>query len=60
MTVEEGYAALSPERISVTKVQLDTKTEDWEGLHSDLPNVSEATVDEVEIGEALVFCRASY
>ena len=56
---EDGYDDLSPERISTTKIQLDTGIHDWEGKHSDLPYVDEATTD-AEIVEALVFRRASY
>ena len=31
---EDGYDDIAPERISVKKIQLDTKTHDWEGQHS--------------------------
>ena len=55
---EDGYDDLSPERISTTKIQLDTGIHDWEGKHSDLPYVDDAT--DAEIVEALVFRRTSY
>ena len=57
---EGGYDDISPERISVTKIQLDVGTEEWEGQHEEpalrrkgAPSTG-ATVD------ALVFHRASH
>ena len=54
---EEGYDDLSPERISVIKIQLDTQINDWEGQHSDLYGLEKEITDDVEIVEALVFRR---
>lgn len=56
---EGGFDDLSLERISVTKIQLNTKIHDWEGQHSDLCSVSDAP-NNTEIAEALVFRRSSY
>jgi hypothetical protein len=56
---EDGFDDISPERISVVKMQLDAKTEDWEGQHNVPPNVGKST-DDAKIVEALVFRRASY
>ena len=54
---EEGYDDLSPERISVVKIQLDTQIHDWEGQHSDFYGSEKEITDDVEIVEALVFRR---
>ena len=56
---EDGYDDISSERISVVKMQLDTKTEDWEGQHGDPLHVDEST-DDPKIVDALVFRRASH
>lgn len=56
---EDGFDDISPERISTTKIQLDTGKHDWEGQHNVPPNVDEST-DDTKIVEALVFRRASY
>ena len=57
---ESGYDDLAQERISVRKIQLDTKTEVWEGQHSEFDIFSRAKDDGTEIVEALVFRRESY
>lgn len=57
---EDGFDDLAPERISVKKIQLDTKTHDWEGQHSGFYDSEKETTDNAEIVEALVFRRASY
>ena len=57
---EDGYDDIAPERISVKKIQLDTKTHDWEGQHSGFYDSEKETTDNAEIVEALVFRRASY
>ena len=56
---EDGYDDLSPERISVIKIQLDTQIHDWEGQHSDFYGSEKETTDDAEIVEALVFRRRS-
>ena len=54
---EDGFDDVSPERISVIKIQLDTQTYDWEGQHSDFYGSEEEIADDAEIVEALVFRR---
>ena len=56
---EEGYDDLSLERISVIKIQLDTRVHDWEGQHSDFYGSREEITDDPKIVEALVFRRRS-
>ena len=57
---ESGYDDLVRERISVRKIQLDTKTGVWEGQHSDFDSLSQEKSDTAETAEALIFHRASY
>ena len=56
---EDGYDDLSPERISVIKIQLDTQIYDWEGQHSDFYGSEKDTADDAEILEDVVFRRRS-
>ena len=56
---EDGYDDLSPERISVIKIQLDTQIHDWEGQHSNFYDSEKEITDDAEIVEALVFRRRS-
>ncbi|MDE0041500.1 MAG: hypothetical protein OXT74_05660 [Candidatus Poribacteria bacterium] len=57
---EDGYDDLAQECISVRKIQLNTKTKDWEGQHSDFDSLNQAEAEAAEAVEALVFRRASY
>ena len=61
--VVNGYEAafddVSPERISIIKIQLDTQIHDWEGQHSDFHGSPEEISDDAKIVEALVFRRRS-
>lgn len=57
---EDGYDDISPERIFTRKIQLDAGTHDWEGQHNVPLYENEATTDNAEIVDALVFRRASY
>ncbi len=57
---EEGYDDLSPDRISVRKIGLDTGTESWQGKHGDPRDGRGIDPDAVETVEALVFHRASW
>ncbi len=57
---EDGYDDLARERISVRKIQLNTKAKDWEGQHSDFDSLNQAEAGAAETAEALVFHRASY
>ena len=54
---EDGFDDVSPERISVIKIQLDTQTYDWEGQHSDFHDSETEIANDTEIVEALVFHR---
>ena len=54
---EDGFDDVSPERISVIKIQLDTQIYDWEGQHSDFYGSEAEITDDAEIVEALVFRR---
>ena len=54
---EDGFDDLSPERISVIKIQLDTQIHDWEGQHSDFHGSEAEITDDTKIVEALVFRR---
>ena len=54
---EDGFDDVSPERIAVRKIQLDTQTYDWEGQHSGFHDSETEITDDAEIVEALVFCR---
>ena len=56
---EDGYDDLSPERISVIKIQLDTQIHEWEGQHSDFYGSEKEITDDAEIVGALVFRRVS-
>ena len=56
---EDGFDDLSPERISVIKIQLDTQIHDWEGQHSDFYDSEKEITDDAEIVETLVFRRRS-
>ena len=56
---EDGYDDLSPERISVIKIQLDTQIYDWEGQHSDFHGSEKEITDDAKIVETLVFRRRS-
>ena len=54
---EDGFDDLSPERISVIKIQLGTQIHDWEGQHSDFHGSETEISDNTEIVDALVFRR---
>ena len=56
---EDGFDDLSPERISIIKIQLDTQIHDWEGQRSDFYDSEKEIADDAEIVEALVFRRRS-
>ena len=56
---EDGFDDLSPERMPVIKIQLDTQIHDWEGQHSDFYDSEKEITDDAKIVEALVFRRLS-
>ena len=57
---EDGYDDVARQRISVNKIQLNTKTKDWEGQHSDFDTYNRKTDDNHPIVDALVFRRESF
>ncbi len=52
---EDGFDDLTPERIKVTSIALNTGRYDYEGAHGD----PEAAKDRAEIVEAVLFQRTS-
>ena len=56
---EGGFDDIAPERISVTKIQLDVGTEDWEGQHEGPDLRRKEAPSTGDIVDALVFHRAS-
>ena len=57
---EGGYDDIAPECISVTKIQLDVGTEDWEGRHEEPDLLRKGSPSTGAIVDALVFHWASY
>ncbi len=56
---EGGFDDIAPERISVTKIQLDVGTEEWEGQHEEPDLRRKEAPSTGDIVDALVFHRAS-
>lgn len=56
---EEGYDDLSPNRILVRRISLDTGTEAWQGKHGDPRDRPGNDSEPIQTIEALVFRRAS-
>ena len=56
---EGGFDDITPERISVVKIQLDVGTEPWEGQHEKPDFLRKGTPRTGDIVDALVFHRAS-
>lgn len=57
---EEGFDDLSPNRIIVKEIALDTGTQTWQGKHIDPLDLLDKASDESEIVKALVFHRESH
>ena len=57
---EDGYDDVARQRISVSKIQLNTKSADWEGRHGDIDTYNRKKDDNHQIVDALVFHRESY
>ncbi len=57
---EEDYDDLSPERMIVKKIHLDTGTESWQGRHGDPEGVPDGEPDAAGTVEALVLRRSSW
>ena len=56
---ESGFDDVSPERISVIKIQLNIGTEAWEGQHEEPDFRRQGSPSTGNIVDALVFRRAS-
>ncbi len=56
---ENGYDDLTPERISIAKISLNTGKHEWDGRHGDPPRPAKKTLGEAEVVEALVLRRTS-
>ena len=56
---ENGYDDLTPERISIAKICLNTGKHEWDGRHGDPPYSAEETPEAAEVVEALVLRRTS-
>ena len=56
---ENGYDDLTPQRISITKISLNTGKHEWDGRHGDPPYPKAETPDGAEVVEALVLRRTS-
>ena len=56
---EEGYDDLSPERISVAKICLNTGTQSWQGRHGDPRDRPEGSANHPNFVDALVLARES-
>ena len=54
---ENGYDDLTPGRISIAKISLNTGKHEWEGRHGDPPHPAEESP--AEVVEALVLRRTS-
>ena len=57
---EEGFDDLSPNRIFLKEIALDTGTKSWQGKHIDPLDLLGKASDDLEIVEALVFHRESH
>ncbi len=57
---EGGYDDLSPERMIVKKIDLDTGTESWQGKHGDPEGLPDGEPDAAGTVEALVLRRSSW
>lgn len=57
---EDGYDDLSPERISVAKISLNTGKHPWEGRHGDPRELTERSPDTPDLVDALVLQRVSH
>ncbi len=57
---EEGYDDLSPERILVTRIDLDTGTKSWQGQHGDPRDKRRSGPNTTRTVEALALRRASW
>ena len=56
---EEGYDDLSPEQISVVKIELNTGTQAWQGKHRDTRDRPDRLQDHAHVVDALALSRVS-
>ena len=56
---ENGYDDLTPERLSVTRIALNTGKHPWDGQHGDTNGLIGSAPDDAEVVEALVLRRVS-
>ncbi len=56
---ENGYDDLTPERISIAKICLNTGKHEWDGRHGDPRFLEQKKLDGAEVDEALVLRRTS-
>ena len=56
---EDGYDDLSPQRISLVKIALNTGKHEWEGTHGDPDGLTAKARDHAEVVKALVMRRVS-
>lgn len=56
---ENGYDDLTPERLSVVSIALNTGKHHWEGQHEDANGQTGGASDDAEVVEALVLQRVS-
>ena len=57
---EDGYDDLSPERISVAKISLNTGKHPREGRHGDPRELTESSPETSDLVDALVLQRVSH
>ena len=57
---EDGYDDLSPKRLRVVKMSLNTGTREYVGAHGDVDYVPEEKLAGLEIEEALALHRTSH
>ena len=57
---EDGYDDLSPKRLRVVKMSLNTGTREYVGAHGDVDYVPQEKLAGLEVEEALALRRTSY
>ena len=56
---EEGYDDLSPEQVSVVKIELHTGSQAWQGRHGDPRDRPDRLQDHTHVVDALALSRGS-
>ena len=57
---EDGFDDLSPDRLSIVKIALNTGTQSWVGKHGYWFPEIEGKQESIEMAEALVLQRSSF